>query len=96
MVPAFLAEERKLWTMTVYDCSSDWKAIKKELQISFFFSLKHFVLQFNVLVAFVLYGFCAFPKFFPEARSLFQNCKQGKKTSMFSAGTVMNVAAGWI
>lgn len=96
MFPAFLAEERKLWTMIVYDCSSDWKENKKELQILFFFPLKHFVLQFTVLVAIILYGFCALPRFFPEARSLFQNCKQQEKTSMFSVGIVMNVAAGWI
>lgn len=95
MFPAFLVEERKLWTMIVYDCSSNWKANKKKLQV-LFFSPKHFVLQFTVLVAFILYGFCAFPKFFPEEQSLFQNCKQWEKNSMFSVGIVMNVAAGWI
>lgn len=40
MFPAFLAEKRKLRTITEYDCSN-WKTNKKKFQIFFFFFLNH-------------------------------------------------------
>lgn len=79
MFPAFLMEERMLWTMIVYDCSSSWKENKKELQ---FFFLPLNTLSCNLLFWWFLCSMdiVLFQSFFPEALSLFQNCKQQEKT----------------
>lgn len=60
------------------------KQIKRSFNLGFF-SLKHLALQFGVLVAFVLYGACAFPKFFSEALAQLQNCRQGNPACFHQA-----------